>query len=70
MLAGDDDIQIEPNPSYSHAPALQQLDDVSGTRFDPGFSKGTPLWTAFTQSPQDYAYLSQPEAACAFLERS
>jgi glucose-6-phosphate isomerase len=50
------------NARYAHAPALQRLTDVAGTRFAPP-DAARPLWESFQQDPERYRFLTNTAEA-------
>ncbi len=50
------------NERYAHAPALQRLVDVTGTRFAPP-DGDRPLWSSFQHAPDCYRILTETAAA-------
>jgi glucose-6-phosphate isomerase len=58
----DGNIGAIPNPQYPDCPPLREIEELSGTRFAPPNSN-RPLWSAFIEDPQRYAFITNPSLA-------
>jgi glucose-6-phosphate isomerase len=69
LLNHHDEPFIEPNRHYADPPPLLHPDHLDGTIFAPPDDTDIPLWTSFLGDPERYAFLTQPEAAAAFVKQ-
>lgn len=66
VMQGDSGaIEVEPNPRYRDAPPLRWPVDLRGTIFEPPDAPGVPVWRAFMDGPERYAFLARPDAVAA-----
>lgn len=61
LLADRSTFTVQKNPLYKDAPPLQRLTDPQNTHFAYA-DEGIPVWTSFLNAPEQYAFLTQPDA--------
>ena len=59
IMANGESFAVEPNPAYETPPPLIPLKTLAGTQFFPPHPD-QPVWQAFLEDPEQYAFLSQP----------
>lgn len=64
IVADKDGYQVIENPNYQDTPPLRRLGDLHGTIFDPPYPT-EPVWKAYFDNPDVYAFLTQPQAVQA-----
>lgn len=64
LLQDDNGYTLQKNPRYGSVPPLDPLQELEDTPFFYP-AEGTPLWTAYLQNPDDFAYIRDPLAAVA-----
>lgn len=67
FIEQDAEIKAISNPNYLECPPLREVEELNGTRFAPP-AGNLPLWSAFIQDPQCFAFITNPDlAALQFL---
>ena len=67
FIEQDSEMKVIPNPHYFESPPLREVVELHGTRFAPP-AGNLPLWSAFVQDPQSFAFITNPHlAALQFL---
>jgi len=66
VLSEDGGMAFKSNPRYDAVPAPRSIQELHGTPFEYR-DAGKPVWQAFLQDPEAYAFLTSPDSACAYF---